>query len=207
MVEADKVTVSHYSILAVPRNDRRLQAKLLSFGEAFAYTREKRSTRVKLSLSLRSLRNDSVPINGGSNQPFEVSDSVESTRRRTPAANRGQPVLECEIDAILCVSVAPRLECRNFRIDNNAVEVEEQRADHVARAYTRICSRASRQSLCQSLSRSVSNSQRPCYHAHCVPVHRNAAGTARAVRGTSVNKRRFLSTASDVANSSNGVSA
>jgi hypothetical protein len=135
-VQADDLTVGLHSIIAVPCNDRRLEAAFLSFSEAFAYAREKRRARVQLSLSLPSMCDDRFPINGPSGQPFEMCNRIESARRGTPAANCGQPVLKSKINTVLGLRVAPRLECRNLRIDDDAVEVEEERGDHGAGTYT-----------------------------------------------------------------------
>jgi hypothetical protein len=76
------------------------------------------------------------PINGGADQPFEMCNRIENDRRGTPAANCGQAVVKSKVDTVLGVRVAPRLERRNLRIDDDAVEVAEERGDHVAGTYT-----------------------------------------------------------------------
>jgi hypothetical protein len=72
VVEADEIKLLPHAVMAVPRDDRGLHAAVLSLDQAFANTRQERSTRIQLSLSLPPARDDGFSINARSEQPFEM---------------------------------------------------------------------------------------------------------------------------------------
>ena len=136
MVKSYRLALGSHSILTVACDDRRLDAMFPCFSEAFAHAGRKRGARVQLSLSLRSAPDDRVPINSVPGQLLEMCNRIEGARRGTPTANRGQPVVESKIDSVLGVDVAPRLECRNLRVDDHSIEVKEERGQQVRGTYT-----------------------------------------------------------------------
>jgi len=101
MVKADEVKVGPHSIIAVPGDDCRPHAAFLSFSEAFAYSRQKRSAGVQLSLSSGSMSDDGFPINRSSGQLLEMCHRIESAGRGAATANCGQPVVESKVRTVL----------------------------------------------------------------------------------------------------------
>ena len=130
MLEADRAELRDDPILAVPRDDRRLEPALPSLGEPFRDAGQERGPRVQLGLPARPAGDHRFAIDCPADQPLEMRHGVERPFRRASAADRGQPVLEREIDAVLRVRVPPGLVRGHLGVDDDAVEVEQQRRDH-----------------------------------------------------------------------------
>jgi hypothetical protein len=58
-----------------------------------------------------------------------MRDRIEGPRDRSTRSDRRQPVAQGEVDPVLFVDITPRLIGRNLGVDDDAIEVEEERAD------------------------------------------------------------------------------
>jgi hypothetical protein len=129
VAQTDAAAVALDPLVPVAGNDPSLEHQALGLSETLLDTREQGRGVTELELALRSAADQRLPIELPTRERFQMRDRIEGPRDRSTRSDRRQPVAQGEVDPVLFVDITPRLIGRNLGVDDDAIEVEEERAD------------------------------------------------------------------------------